>query len=248
MDSMKTTKETPVISKELQPLYEEARKYKSAEEFMDDMWDKFAEYDKEIWLIQWGRHDLHIKDIKSLFNWNIDYKIDTIVENIESIDIAWIGSKSYVAELRRIEGKPIDFYDANYKEYFSPEDIIDDLDIDVSDYEIDDISSLDWSDIEDLWLEDKIYDKVYIKWYSDWSKYKDDINNIIENFLWKLDEVSDALWLYKEKQYKPSWRMRARSILWEWSDNTSSSKKYENILDYIREEANTKWVTPKSKK
>lgn len=224
-----TNTPTPAISKTSTPntanvdLLSEARKYDSAEDYID--WYKsskikvFEDNAENIDYIQSIRHDLHSYDADWFYKsnswdfWKYEEMVDNITDYLDDTNILWT-EKEYSKKIQTLKNK------------------IEDLD---TDYE---------------WYSEKVYMKVY----KQWSDIKEKINDIIEEYLNAIEEKYIKEWLnnyssvvenlrLRSDSFAPSWRKRARSILGDWADNTTSVKRYDVDMDddrlrKIREEAN----------
>ena len=209
-------------------LHTEARKYKAAEEFWEAMEDLFIKNEVEISTIQRNRHNMHSMDewdFYNLENWGIDKFDDTInqvIETMDSVDIPWLDKEKYINKLKEIS---------------IPDDASSISDIDLDLITKDSVSKEVWNAISEDWFVDPDLYESYARDY--YKNIKEKANNIIESYLVDLDEISDNIWMQKDKQYAPSWFARARSLLWEWTNNITKNKYFENKLNEIREKANS---------
>jgi hypothetical protein len=220
------------IPKELQPLVKEAQEYKSPEEFVaaqkDKMAEKFNNSDSTISEIQSLRHDLHSLDPDSVYNSNssdygkMDNYIDTIADNIESLDITG-REKGIASEIRKY---------SNSEGGNRPSD---------TDLEFDDHYQklLEEDDPEEI---NNYNDSYSTDSYRAIANEKEQINNIVETYLKSLDEkyqgydfdssdenakINDLDSLSRNGTFAPSGFARARSILGEGLNNTARDATYQ---------------------
>lgn len=220
------------LSKVDNALIAEARKYKSADEFIE--WYKtskikvFEDNVEEIGNIQTIRHDLHSYDPEYFYKswswefWEYEKMIDKLTDNLDQVNILW-DEKEYVKKIQALKNR------------------IEDLDTDYMWYD-------EWELLTTI---------------SKWTEIKEKINDLIEEYLNKIEEKYVSEWLKhysdiveqlrdRTGSFAPSWRKRARWLLWEWSQNTSTIKKFtekvnDTKLKQIREEAYKTKQQPLSK-
>jgi hypothetical protein len=198
-------------------LIQEAKKYKSADEFIKSQQEKvLSKFDEEsIFDIQGMRHDLHSLDNGGIFSsesssfGKMDKYIDSIADNIEKLDI--VGNEKEVAQ--------------KIRKYSNTEGGYRKVD---TDREFEEFTDEEWND-------------YIIKAYGEISEEKNEINNIIENYLKEIDEewdkyaLDDISDIRGEKTFKPSGYARARSVLGTGENNTSSEKYYDNELFKLKD-------------
>jgi hypothetical protein len=160
---------------------------------------KFDEYEDKIKEIQYLRHELHSESENNIFNDSSDFdgKIDKISEIISEIDL--VGNES------EISGKIQRFSNAEGGDRLC----IYDFEVEYDGYE--------WENDEE---KDSTLDSFKSDAFEEIKKEKEEINNVIENYLGELDKLWDDNNLdsltpnnhWKNKPFKPSGYLRSRLI------------------------------------
>ncbi|OPX88997.1 MAG: hypothetical protein A4E53_01730 [Pelotomaculum sp. PtaB.Bin104] len=242
--SSSDTKFSPRLKDDLAPLYEEARKYKSAEEFVEGInnknFNRISENLQEIGQIQSMRHQLHSLDAKDIFNTGSGNSNDLyhltkdISETIERLNLT--GDEEGVAEkLWKIADNT---------------DRPSDMDFDFDDVYGDLVKKVDNGEIPQSKLDEYIDNYTYES-LSKINDEKEVANNIIEDYLKKID---DQLRKYgaedidipskfdgylNDNSFAPTGFARARSLLGEGDNNTA--KGHIGDIQYSKEQLAGIW-------
>lgn len=203
-------------------LIQEAKKYKSTEDFVNSYMSSktkpFEDNIDNIENIQYLRHEMHTFNANSFYKsgWPDFWKYETIIDDvIDSMNINITNTeKDHISRLESIKSK-IEDLDTDYEWYSSKDEIR-------VFKEASDLKEKA-NDIIESYLQD--LEKKYISEWLAW--YNDDIERLRE----------------RAGSFAPSWYARARSILWDWTNNTAIPKRYdvqmsELQLKKIREQAN----------
>ena len=232
------------------PLVQEARKYKSAEEFVvAKQKEILSKVDEETLRdIPRLRHEIHTESTQSIFGTNSSFNesIKEIADTIENQNI--VGNENKVASaIRKFDdsesGDRISIIDLeNFDdEYRSLKDAVDEATTTLKTEQ----AERNLADYKDAYI-GEAFNKIKTE--------KEKINKIIEDYLGNVDEIfdnyeiDDISNIRNGKTLAPSGFARARSILGEGVNNTAKEKSYQSKIPQLTDLYNqSKGISPELK-